>query len=307
MPSPSQSFSAIAPLPPAVVSIGNGVFEIPTDLGTPYSFTVPTDYNLYVGTITPDSALGTTGDWYEFCSGAAVVIYQKTSPTAWTVRTTINSAPGNIVTNSGVSVNGNLASFSGLTGKVISDSGIAASSVGDVSGPASAVSANFAAFDGVTGKLISDSGSSAESLQHVQSAITLSPFSVTSSDVLVDVTGLSLNVVAGSNYIIEAVAIVSSDPTGGGQFSISGTAHWSPIWFAGQCSSALSPGDLSVINIKGEPVAFDDGLAGSTRATITGGGHVSVSGTITLQFAQATPSPSTSQLIPCASLKITRV
>lgn len=54
------------------------------------------------------------------------------------------------------STDGNLASFDGASGKVIKDSGVAASSV--VVGPSSATDGNVATFDGATGKKIKNSG-----------------------------------------------------------------------------------------------------------------------------------------------------
>ena len=68
----------------------------------------------------------------------------------------------NIVSNAGTSVSGNIASLSGTTGKVITDSGVAAASV--VVGPAVAVSGNLPTFSGTTGKLVADSGILASSL-----------------------------------------------------------------------------------------------------------------------------------------------
>lgn len=57
----------------------------------------------------------------------------------------------------GSSVSGNIVSFSGTTGKLGQDSGVAAASV--VLGPSSSVTARIATFNGTTGKLIQDSGS----------------------------------------------------------------------------------------------------------------------------------------------------
>jgi hypothetical protein len=62
----------------------------------------------------------------------------------------------NIVSNTGASVSGNIASLSGTTGKIITDSGVAAASV--VVGPASATTGNLVSYNGTTGKLVADSG-----------------------------------------------------------------------------------------------------------------------------------------------------
>jgi hypothetical protein len=63
----------------------------------------------------------------------------------------------NIVSNAGASVSGNIASLSGVTGKLITDSGVAAASV--VLGPASVVSGNIATYSGTAGKLITNAAS----------------------------------------------------------------------------------------------------------------------------------------------------
>lgn len=63
--------------------------------------------------------------------------------------------PGNTFGPSS-STSGDIATFSGTTGKVLQDSGIAVTTV--VIGPAVAVSGNLPTFSGTTGKLLQDSG-----------------------------------------------------------------------------------------------------------------------------------------------------
>lgn len=63
---------------------------------------------------------------------------------------------GGDVVGPGSAVSGDLASYSGTTGKIIADSGILASNVAQ--GPASAGANGIAAFNGTTGKLLKDSG-----------------------------------------------------------------------------------------------------------------------------------------------------
>jgi hypothetical protein len=62
----------------------------------------------------------------------------------------------NVVTNAGTSTSGNLASLSGTTGKLITDSGVVDANV--VTGPASSVLNRIAVFAGTTGKVLADSG-----------------------------------------------------------------------------------------------------------------------------------------------------
>lgn len=64
----------------------------------------------------------------------------------------------NIVSNAGASTSGHMSSFSGATGKVITDSGVVAANV--VTNSGAAVSGNVATFNGASGKIIQDSGAS---------------------------------------------------------------------------------------------------------------------------------------------------
>jgi len=64
--------------------------------------------------------------------------------------------PSSFVSGPASAVSGNLPSYSGTTGKLIADSGIAAANV--VQGPASTLASNLAGFNGSTGKLLYDSG-----------------------------------------------------------------------------------------------------------------------------------------------------
>jgi hypothetical protein len=79
-----------------------------------------------------------------------------------------------IATGPASSVAGDLVSFAGTAGKVLSDSGVVAANV--VTGPASAVNGDLALFSGTTGKLIAQSGIP-------YTAVVQGPASVTSGDV----------------------------------------------------------------------------------------------------------------------------
>jgi hypothetical protein len=57
-----------------------------------------------------------------------------------------------------VSVDGDVAVFDGVTGKLIKDTGRPIAGVGDVFGPAGATDGDFAQYDTATGKLIKDGG-----------------------------------------------------------------------------------------------------------------------------------------------------
>lgn len=71
---------------------------------------------------------------------------------------TASTGTGDVVGPSSA-VSGDVALFSGATGKLLSDSGKLGSDI--VTGPASAVSGNVALFNGVTGKVLKDGGTPA--------------------------------------------------------------------------------------------------------------------------------------------------
>lgn len=122
----ASGFAAVTPTPPTVTSIGSGIFNVVSADSSTFSFTVPTNYNLYVGSIAPAQDLGVTGDWYQYNLATSVLIYQKTGPITWTLQTTISGGGGG--------------------------------GTGDVVGPAGATASDVAIYNGNTGKLISDSG-----------------------------------------------------------------------------------------------------------------------------------------------------
>lgn len=129
----SSSFSSVTPTPPTVTSIGNGIFQIPTAAGDVVSFTVPANYNLYVGSVAPDATLGNVGDWYQWNQPTQIIVYQKTAELVWTVETSIISAVsgGDVVGPASAGI-GDIALFDGVTGKIIKDSGVTIAGSGAV-------------------------------------------------------------------------------------------------------------------------------------------------------------------------------
>jgi hypothetical protein len=68
----------------------------------------------------------------------------------------IDSSLAPLVAGPASAISGDVAIYSGTTGKLVSDSGVLASSL--VTGPASAVSGDLVTFGDTTGKLVADSG-----------------------------------------------------------------------------------------------------------------------------------------------------
>lgn len=65
---------------------------------------------------------------------------------------------GGDVTGPSSATSGNIAIFSGTTGKLLADGGSTIAQLGDVDGPSSAVNLRIAVFDGTTGKILADGG-----------------------------------------------------------------------------------------------------------------------------------------------------
>ncbi len=181
----------------------------------------------------------------------------------------------NIVSNSGSSTSGNLASLSGTTGKIITDSTIAATSV--VVGPASAVTSRLASYNGTSGKLIQDSG-----ITVVSNGLAMTgDLRVNTNAFVVDATNKRIGVGRTDPiYPIEAIGYIAS--TDGG--SLANVKHCTMHYDIG--------GDLSDIS------SYDDGLADykDLRLSCHNLGLNSVSaglGIGVLCIANATSAPST--------------
>ncbi len=144
----------------------------------------------------------------------------------------------NIVSNSGASTSGNLASLSGTTGKIITDSTIAATSV--VVGPASAVTSRLASYNGTSGKLIQDSG-----ITVVSNGLTMTgDLKINTDAFVVDATNKRIGVGRTDPiYPIEAIGYIAS--TNGG--TLANVKHCTMRYDIG--------GDLSEIG------SYDDGAA----------------------------------------------
>jgi hypothetical protein len=89
--------------------------------------------------------------WINVLTGTQWVV----SGSTWVPTTEGGITEGNVV-GPASATSGTLASYSGTTGKLLADSGVAAASV--VVGPSSAVSGTLASYSGTTGKLVADSG-----------------------------------------------------------------------------------------------------------------------------------------------------
>lgn len=114
---------------------------------------------------------------------------------------------------------------------------------------------------------------------------------------LANVTGLSVNVVAGKSYKFEAVLFVDADVTGGSKYAIGGTATATAIIY--QVNLLDNGANAYTITSRQTALAGSAGQAGTTAglAKIEGVITVNASGTLTVQFAQNAASGTSSVLI----------
>jgi len=125
-------------------------------------------------------------------------------------------------------------------------------------------------------------------------------FDKTTNTTLADITGLTINTLAGKSYTIEADIFVNADTTGGGKFAIAGTATATSIIYNIEevCDTGTGAGTLTITS-KQTALGGSAGQAGCTVAhtRISGLITVNAAGTITAQFAQNASSGTSSVLV----------
>lgn len=130
-----------------------------------------------------------------------------------------------------------------------------------------------------------------------------SPFAVTSSAVLTNVTGLSVPVVAAGKYSFEAVLFTTATSGGGIQAAIAGTATATSILYEG----LLVSGAAIVAQTRSTALGGAVGSSGTaTTGTIRISGTIVVNagGTLTVQFAQNTTNGSPSTVLAGSWFKV---
>lgn len=123
---------------------------------------------------------------------------------------------------------------------------------------------------------------------------------------LANVTGLSVNVVAGATYQFKAVLHVTADAVGGHKYAIGGTATATGITY--QVNSISNTAGAFVINSRQTAMAGPAGQAGATTpyTEIVGTIVVNAAGTLTAQFAQNAAN-GTSSVLARSAFNVTRV
>lgn len=122
-------------------------------------------------------------------------------------------------------------------------------------------------------------------------------FDKAANTTLGNITGLTVNVVAGKTYAFEAVLFVAADATGGSKFTMSGTATATSIVY----EIELLDEDSNIASILDRKTALDSSSAqaGTTNGfcRITGSIVVNGAGTLTVQFAQSVANGTSSVLV----------
>lgn len=114
---------------------------------------------------------------------------------------------------------------------------------------------------------------------------------------LADVTGLSVNVVAGKSYKFSALLFVNANVTGGSKYAVGGTATATAIIY--EITLIDDAANAFSITSRQTALAGSAGQAGTTAglAKIEGVITVNAGGTLTVQFAQNAASGTSSVLV----------
>jgi hypothetical protein len=116
-------------------------------------------------------------------------------------------------------------------------------------------------------------------------------------ETLANITGLSVNVVAGKTYNFKSSLFVNADGTGGHKYSIGGTCTATSIIY--QVNSVSNSTNLFVINSRQTSLGGSIDQAGATTiyTEIIGTITTTTSGTLTVQFAQSVANGTSSVLV----------
>ena len=122
-------------------------------------------------------------------------------------------------------------------------------------------------------------------------------FDKTNDAALANITGLSVDLVAGKSYYFEAFLFIDADLVGGSQYAIAGTATATSIKYEIELLDEAT--DVFSIVSRQTALAGAAGQAGTTtgRCKITGLIVVNLAGTLTVQFAQNAATPATTSSV----------
>jgi len=133
---------------------------------------------------------------------------------------------------------------------------------------------------------------------------TTASFDKTSDTTLANITGLSVNVLAGKIYKFEATLYCTSNVGGGVKFSIGGTATATAVIFEGlTIQGTITQGRSSVL---GSPVGQVTAVTQS-QTIIRGTINVNAGGALTVQFAQNASNGAASSVLAGSTFEVENI
>lgn len=127
----------------------------------------------------------------------------------------------------------------------------------------------------------------------------------TTGTTLTNVTGMSVTLIAGATYHIEAYITGTSTANSGAKFALSGTATATSISYSGEAYNTTTNGARTVTTTLGNAVGA--ATAVYTLARISGVIVVNAGGTLTVQFAQNASHADTTSVYVGSVLTATRI
>lgn len=128
---------------------------------------------------------------------------------------------------------------------------------------------------------------------------------VASSTTFTNITGLSVDVIAGATYAFEAYLPGTSTTNGGAKFAIGGTSTATSISYSGAQYNTTTLNANSVTTTKGNAVGASTTVF--TYAVLRGTIVVNAAGTLTVQFAQNASHADTSSVYANGHFIVTRI
>lgn len=131
-------------------------------------------------------------------------------------------------------------------------------------------------------------------------------FDKTSDTTLADITGLSVNVVAGKSYKFEAITYTASNVAGGVKFAIAGTATATAVIYEALVN------DGAVVSAQTRATSLGTTVGAVTTVTaaycrITGTITVNAAGTLTTQFAQNASNGTASSVLVGSTFTVNEI
>lgn len=126
-----------------------------------------------------------------------------------------------------------------------------------------------------------------------------------SSTTLTNVTGLSVNVIAGATYNFTVRLVGTATANGGAKFAIGGTCTATSISYTGKNFNGTTSNASTTTTTLGNAVGASTAVF--TDGTIVGSIVVATAGTLTVQFGQNASHADTSSVYVNSNFTVTRV